>query len=138
LYQSVRDVKIVCLLIASHIQLSFLLTSIRFMYCACFFIYKHMKFRIQARLCLAICDFVARNMLSLCLTFQDTRLLVWENFNSNAAAKCEYVFSDFYWCIILVKGTLVSLANACISIGLIKFKEKNLVLMTQIKAGRYA
>jgi len=40
------------------------------------FFYKHMKFRIQARLCLAIYDFEARNMLSLCLTFQGTRLPV--------------------------------------------------------------
>jgi len=34
-----------------------------------------MKFRNQARLCLAIHDFEARSMLSLCLTFQGTRLL---------------------------------------------------------------
>jgi len=40
----------------------------------CFFIYKHMKFRIQARL--AIYDFEAHNMLSLCLTLQGTKLLV--------------------------------------------------------------
>jgi len=39
-----------------------------------------MKFRIQARLCLAIYDCEARRMLSLCLTFQDTRLRVWEKF----------------------------------------------------------
>jgi len=56
----------------------------------CFF-YKHMKFRIQA-LCLAIYDFEARIMLSLCLTFQGTRLPVWKKFNSNVAAKCDSVF----------------------------------------------
>jgi len=38
--------------------------------------YKHMKFRIQARLCLAIYDFEARIMPSLCLTFQGTGLPV--------------------------------------------------------------
>jgi len=37
-----------------------------------FVFYKHMKFRIQAWLCLAIYDFEARIMLSLCLTFQGT------------------------------------------------------------------
>jgi len=40
------------------------------------FFYKHMKFRIQARLCLAIYNFEARIMLSLCLTFQGTELPV--------------------------------------------------------------
>jgi len=55
-----------------------------------------MKFRIQARLCLAIYDFEARIMLSLCITFQGTRLPVREKFNSNVVAKCEYIFSDFY------------------------------------------
>jgi len=39
-------------------------------------------------------------------------------------AKCQYIFSDFYCFINLVKGTLVSLAIAYNSIGLIKFKEK--------------
>jgi len=34
-------------------------------------------------------------MLSLCLTFQGTRLPVLEKFNSNVAAKCEYIFRDF-------------------------------------------
>jgi len=53
-----------------------------------------MKFRIQARLCLAIYDFEARIMLSL--TFQGARLPVREKFNSNVAAKCEYIFSHFY------------------------------------------
>jgi len=66
-------------------------------------------------------------MLSICLTFQGTRLPVWENFNSNVAAKYKYIFSEFYWFINLVKGRLVSLANAYNSIQLIKFKEKNLV-----------
>jgi len=35
-----------------------------------------LKFRNQARLCLAVFDFEAHSMLSLCLTFQGTRLLV--------------------------------------------------------------
>jgi len=61
-----------------------------------FIFYKHMKFWIQAQLCLAVYDFEARIMLSLCLTFQGARLPVWEKFNSNVAAKCEYIFSDFY------------------------------------------
>jgi len=39
-----------------------------------------MKFRIQARLCLAVNDFEAHIMLSLCSTFQGTRLPVWEKF----------------------------------------------------------
>jgi len=43
--------------------------------------------------------FEAHSMLSLCLTFQGTRLPVWENFNFYVAAKCEYIFSDFYWFI---------------------------------------
>jgi len=47
-------------------------------------------------------------MLSLCLTFQGTRLPVWEKFNSNVATKGEYIFSDFYWFINLVKGRLLS------------------------------
>jgi len=34
------------------------------------FFYKHMKFGNQARLCLAVSDFEAHIMLSLCLTFQ--------------------------------------------------------------------
>jgi len=46
-----------------------------------------MKFRNQARLCLAIYDFEARIMLSLSLNFQGTGLPVWEKFNSNVAAK---------------------------------------------------
>jgi len=61
--------------------------------------YKHMKFQIQARLCLAIYDLEARIMLSLCLTFQGTRLPVWKKKNFNVAAKCEYIFNDFYWFI---------------------------------------
>jgi len=52
------------------------------------------------------------------------------------AAKCEYIFSDFLLIYKLVKGRLVSLANAYNSIGLNKFKK--ISLMTQIKAGRYA
>jgi len=42
-----------------------------------------------------------------------------KTFNSNVAAKCKYIFNDFYWFI-----NLVSLENAYNSIGLIKFKEK--------------
>jgi len=76
-------------------------------------------------------------MLSLCLIFQGTRIPVWEKFNSNVAAKCEYIFNDFYWLINLVKGRLVSLANAYNSNGFITFKEKNLV-DDKIKAGCYA
>jgi len=41
--------------------------------------FKHMKFRNQAPLCLAVLDFEAHMMRSLCLTFQDTGLPVWEN-----------------------------------------------------------
>jgi len=55
-----------------------------------------MKFRNQARLCLTIYDFEAYIMLSLCLTFQGTKLpsiRVWEKFSS-----CESVskFRNFY------------------------------------------
>jgi len=34
------------------------------------FFLKHMKFRNQARLCLAVFDFETRIMLGLCLTFK--------------------------------------------------------------------
>jgi len=88
------------------------------------FFYKHMKFRIEARLCLAIYDFEVHIMLNLCLTFKGTRLPVWEKFNSNVAAKCEYILSDFYWFINLVKGGLVSLANTYNSTGLISWWHK--------------
>jgi len=54
-----------------------------------------MKLRNQAQLCLAVSDFEAHIMLSLCLTFQGTGLPVWEKFNFNVAAKGEYLFSDF-------------------------------------------
>jgi len=37
-----------------------------------------MKFRKQARLCLAVYDFVAHIMLSLCLIFQGTGLYRYE------------------------------------------------------------
>jgi len=47
-----------------------------------------MKFRNQARLCLTVFDFKAPSMLSLCLTFQGTRLPVWEKFNSKCG--CEW------------------------------------------------
>jgi len=82
-----------------------------------------MKFRNQTRLCLAIYDFEARIMLSLCLTFQG--LPVREKFNSNVAAKCEYIFSDFLLIYKLSQrySRLVLLANAYNSIRLIKFKE---------------
>jgi len=53
------------------------------------FFNKQKKFRNQARLCLAIYDFEAHIMLSLCLTFQGIGILVWEKLNSNVAAKCE-------------------------------------------------
>jgi len=46
-----------------------------------------MKFRIHARLCLAIYDFETRIMLSL--PFQGARLPVWKKINSNVIAKCE-------------------------------------------------
>jgi len=54
-----------------------------------------MKFRNQARLCLAVSDFEAHIMLRLCLTFQGSGLPVLEKFNSNVAANGEYLFSDF-------------------------------------------
>jgi len=54
-----------------------------------------MKFRNQARLCLAVFYFEAHIMLSLCLTFQGTRLPAWKKFNSNVAANGEYLFNDF-------------------------------------------
>jgi len=57
-------------------------------------------------------------MLSLCSTFQGTGLPVQEKFNSDVAAKCEYIFSDFYWFINLVKGRLVTIANTYNSIAL--------------------
>jgi len=38
------------------------------------FFYEHIKFRIQARLYLAIYDFEARILLSLSLTLQSTKL----------------------------------------------------------------
>jgi len=60
------------------------------------FFYKHINFRNQARLCLAVYDFEARNMLSLCLTFQGTGLPEWNKFNSNEATKSESNLSDFY------------------------------------------
>jgi len=51
-----------------------------------FYFYKHMNFRNPARLCLAVFDFGARIVLSLCLTFQGTGLPVWKKFNSNVTA----------------------------------------------------
>jgi len=60
------------------------------------FFYKHMKFRLQARLCFGTCDFEAHIMLSLCLIFLGTELPVWKKFNSSVAAKCEFLFGDFY------------------------------------------
>jgi len=49
-----------------------------------------------------------------------------KKFNFNVAAKCEYIFSDFYCFISLVKARLVSLVNAYNynSIGLINSKKK--------------
>jgi len=59
-----------------------------------------MEFRIQARLCLAVYDFEAHIMLSLCLTLQGAGLPIWETFpmrlRSNVAAKGESLFSNFY------------------------------------------
>jgi len=55
-----------------------------------------MKFQNQARLCLAIYHFEAHIMLSLCLTFQGTGLLVWEKINFNVAVKGKSLSSDFY------------------------------------------
>jgi len=40
-------------------------------------------------------------MLSLYLTFQGIRLRLWEKFNSNVAAKCEFIFNDFCWFIYI-------------------------------------
>jgi len=60
-----------------------------------FLFYKHMKFRDQARLCLAVSEFEAHIMPSLCLTFRITGLSVWKNFNSNVAAKGKCLISDF-------------------------------------------
>jgi len=54
-----------------------------------------MKFRVQARLCLAVSDFEVYIMLSLCLTFQGSGLPVWEKFSSNVVANAEYLFGDF-------------------------------------------
>jgi len=59
------------------------------------FFYKHMKFRIQALLCLAVSDFLACIMLGLCLTFQGIGLQVWEKSNFNVPANTEYRFNDF-------------------------------------------
>jgi len=61
-------------------------------YCKCFIFISIMKFRNQARLCLAIYDFEAHIMLTLCLTFQGTRLPEWEKFDYIVAAKCESVY----------------------------------------------
>jgi len=54
---------------------------------------------------LAIYDFEARIMLSLCITFQCTRIPVWEKFNFNVAAnKCESLLSGFNRFVNLVKS----------------------------------
>jgi len=50
-------------------------------------------------------------MLSLFLTFQGTRLPVWEKFNSNVSAKCEYIFSDFCRLVSLQRKNLVDDTN---------------------------
>jgi len=54
-----------------------------------------MKFRNQARLCLAIYDFEARIMLSLCLNFQCAGLSVWEKFIYSELQSVNLI-SDFY------------------------------------------
>jgi len=50
-----------------------------------------MKFRNQTWLCLAVFDFEAHIMLSLCLTFQDA---VWENLTP-LLLRSVNLFSDF-------------------------------------------
>jgi len=54
-----------------------------------------MKFRNQARLCLAIYDFEAHIMLSICLTFQGAELQVWKQFNFTMWLRSVNIFSDF-------------------------------------------
>jgi len=58
-----------------------------------------MKFQNQARLCLAVSDFDAHIMLSLCLTFQGTGLPVGKNLTPLTPMWLrmvnEYLFSDF-------------------------------------------
>jgi len=46
---------------------------------------KQKKFQNQARLCVAVFDFEAHIMLSLCWTFQGAGQPVWKKFNSVAA-----------------------------------------------------
>jgi len=75
------------------------------------FFYKHIKFRNQIRFYLAIYDFDARIMLSLCLTFQGSGLKVREKFNSNVVAKSEFFISDFFRFINLVKGENIVLVQ---------------------------
>jgi len=65
------------------------------------FFYNHMKFWNQARLCLAIFDFEASIILSLCLIIQGIKL--WEKFNTRLVTKCEYLFSDFYRFVNILK-----------------------------------
>jgi len=69
-----------------------------------------MKFWNQARLCLAVYDFEAYIMLSLCLTFQGGKNSTPMRLQSESLSK----FSDFYGLVNLVKReyALVSLANA--------------------------
>jgi len=58
-----------------------------------------MKFRNQARLCLAVFDFEVYIMLSLRLTFQGTELQVREKINSSgceATSNPNPFLSDFY------------------------------------------
>jgi len=56
-----------------------------------------MKFRDQARLCLAIYDFEAHIMLSMFLTFQGAGLSVWKKFNfAPMWLRSMNLFSDFY------------------------------------------
>jgi len=86
-----------------------------------------MKFLNLAQLCLAAFDFEAHIMLNF-LRYWSAGLPVWKKkFNSNVAAKSEFLFSDYYWFINLVEReniALVLLRNAYYSSGLIKFKEK--------------
>jgi len=55
-----------------------------------------MKFRNQARLCSAVFDFEVIVCLAYVKLFKVPDYWYEKTFNSNVAAKCEYIFSDFY------------------------------------------
>jgi len=65
-----------------------------------------MKFRNQARLCLAIYHFKAHIMLMINFSRYRNTGTVFKKFNSNVAVKCESLFSNFYWFINFVKRIL--------------------------------